>query len=169
MLRIKKGFSEQLLQMAILLSLITSFDRLWPTPFDTWSSTSPAEVEVGQLVHWDDDGYSYGFGPSTQIHPKIVDRYLDRHWLINEVLSLGRYGDRYPSNIEAYLLNVEGDGNDSDDQQQQQPSADGQVKIEPKEENIDEDVDQVFDTNIVQDVLMLEPEVGNFICFFPII
>lgn len=177
MLRIKKGFSEHLLQMALLFSLI-GFDHLWPTSFDTGSSVPFAEVNVGSLDHWANDGYSYGFGPSTQIHPKIVDRYLDRHWLINELLSLGRYGDRYPSNIEAYLMNVDDNENNNengnensnensqDDQHQQhnqQPSADNEVKTEPKEENNVEDVDQVFDTNIVDDVFMLEPEVSVFI------
>ncbi|XP_025412815.1 segmentation protein cap'n'collar isoform X2 [Sipha flava] len=152
MLRIKKGFSEQLLQMALLLSLI-GCDRLWPT-FGIWSSAPSAEIEVG---HWNQDSYSHGFGPLTQIHPKSVDQYLDRHWLLNELLSLGRYGDRYPLNIEAYLLNVDGDENGQDDQQQE---SEGQVvKNEPKEnDNEDEDVDQVFDTDIVEDVLMLEPE-----------
>lgn len=157
MLRIKKGVSEQLLQMALLLSLI-GCDRLWPT-FGIWSSTPSAEVEVGPLDHLGDDSYSYGFGPSTQIHPKSVDRYLDRHWLLNELLSLGRYDDRYPSNIEAYLLNVEGDENSRDDQQQE--SGGPVVKTEPKDdENEDEDVNEVFDTNIVEDVFMLAPEVS---------
>lgn len=162
MLRIKKGFSEQLLQMALLLSLI-GCDRLWPT-FSIWSSVPSAEVEVGPLDHWGDDSYSHGFGPLTQIHPKSVDRYLDRHWLLNELLSLGRYGDRYPSTIEAYLLNVDGDENSRDDQQQE---SEGQVvKIEPKEnDSEDEDVDKVFDTDIVEDVFMLAPEVSFFSLF----
>lgn len=159
MLRIKKGFSEQLLQVALLLSLI-GCDRLWPS-FGIWPSVPSAEIEVGPLDHWGDDSYSYGFGPLTQIHPKSVDRYLDRHWLLNELLSLGRYGDRYPSNIEAYLLNVDGDENDRDDQQQESDSQ--EVKIEPKENDEDDDVDKVFDTNIVDDVFMLEPEVSFFI------
>lgn len=156
MLRIKKGFSEQLLQMALLLSLI-GYDRLWPT-FGIWPSVPSAEIEVGPLDRWGDDSYSNGFGPLTQIHPKSVDRYLDRQWLLDELLSLGRFGDRYPSNIEAYLLNVDGDENGRDDQQQQDPG--GQVvKTEPKEnDSEDEDVDRVFDTDIVQDVLMLAPE-----------
>lgn len=154
MLRIKKGFSEQLLQVALVLSLI-GCDRLWPT-FDIWSSAPSAEIEVGQ---WNRGSYSHGFGPLTQIHPKSVDRYLDQHWLLNELLSLGRYGDRYPSNIEAYLLNIDGDENGQDDQQQE---PEGQVvKTEPKEnDNEDEDVDQAFDTDIVGDILMLEPEVS---------
>ncbi|KAE9532045.1 hypothetical protein AGLY_010247 [Aphis glycines] len=162
MLRIKKGFSEQLLQMALLLSLI-GYDRLWPT-FGIWPSAPSAEIEVGPLDRWGDDSYSNGFGPLTQIHPKSVDRYLDRQWLLDELLSLGRFGDRYPSNIEAYLLNVDGDENGRDDQQQQDSG--GQVvKTEPKEnDSEDEDVDRVFDTDIVEDVLMLAPEVSFFIC-----
>lgn len=162
MLRIKKGFSEQLLQMALLLSLI-GYDRLWPT-FGIWPSVPSAEIEVGPLDRWGDDSYSNGFGPLTQIHPKSVDRYLDRQWLLDELLSLGRYGDRYPSNIEAYLLNVDGDENSRDDQQQQDPGGQA-VKTEPKEnDSEDEDVDRVFDTDIVEDVLMLAPEVSFFIC-----
>jgi len=153
MLRIKKGFSEQLLQMALLLSLI-GYDRLWPT-FGIWPSAPSAEIEVGPLDQWGDDSYSNGFGPLTQIHPKSVDRYLDRQWLLNELLSLGRYGDRYPSNIEAYLLNVDGDENGRDDKQQQDSG--GQVvKTEPKENNNEDD--DVFDTDIVEDVFMLAPE-----------
>ncbi|XP_025191395.1 segmentation protein cap'n'collar-like isoform X2 [Melanaphis sacchari] len=156
MLRIKKGFSEQLLQMALLLSLI-DYDRLWPT-FGIWPSAPPAEIEVGPLDQWGDDSYSNGFGPLTQIHPKSVDRYLDRQWLLNDLLSLGRYGDRYPSNIEAYLLNVDGDENGRDDQQQQDSG--GQVvKTEPKEnDNEDDDANRVFDTDIVEDVFMFAPE-----------
>ncbi|XP_060876797.1 segmentation protein cap'n'collar-like isoform X1 [Metopolophium dirhodum] len=156
MLRIKKGFSEQLLQMALLLSLI-GCDRLWPT-FGIWPSAPSAEVEVGPFGRWDDDSYSNGFGPLTQIHPKSVDRYLDRQWLLNELLSLGRYGDRYPSNIEAYLLNVDGNENGQDDQQQPGPGG-HVVKTEPKE-NDDEDNDdvEVFDTDIVEDVFMFAPE-----------
>jgi len=162
MLRIKKGFSEQLLQMALLLSLI-GCDRLWPT-FGIWPTAPSAEVEVGPFGRWDDDSYSNGFGPLTQIHPKSVDRYLDRQWLLNELLSLGRYGDRYPSNIEAYLLNVDGDENGQDNQQQQGPGG-HVVKTEPKE-NDDEDNDdvEVFDTDIVEDVFMFAPEVSFFIC-----
>lgn len=165
MLRIKKGFSEQLLQMALLLSLI-GCDRLWPT-FGIWPSAPSAEIEVGPLDRWGDDSYSNGFGPLTQIHPKSVDRYLDRHWLFNELLSLGRYGDRYPSNIEAYLLNVDGDENGRDEQQQQQqPDPGGHVvKTEPIEnDDEDDDVDKVFDTDIVDDVFMFAPEVSLFIC-----
>jgi len=162
MLRIKKGFSEQLLQMALLLSLI-GCDRLWPT-FGMWPSAPSAEVAVGPFGQWDDDSYSNGFGPLTQIHPKSVDRYLDRQWLLNELLSLGRYGDRYPSNIEAYLLNVDGDENGQDDQQEQGPGG-HVVKTEPKE-NDDEDNDdvEVFDTDIAEDVFMFAPEVSFFIC-----
>lgn len=158
MLRVKKGFSEQLLQMALLLSLI-GYDRLWPS-FGIWPSVPL--VEVGPLERWGDDGYSYGSGPFTQIHPKSVDRYLDRHWLLNELLSLGRYVDRYPSNIEAYLLNVDGDENDRDDQHQE---PEGQVvKTEPKENDTeDDDVAKVFDTDIVEDVFLLAPEVSFFI------
>lgn len=166
MLRIKKGFSEQMLQMALLLSLI-GCDRLWPT-IGIWSSAPSAEVEVGPLDRWNDDGYSFnGIGPLTQIHPKSVDRYLDRHWLFNELLSLGRYGDRYPSNIEAYLLNVDGDENGQDNQQQE---PDQVVKTEPKENDAeDDDVDRVFDTNIVEDVLMLAPEVRFVLKFYRLI
>lgn len=163
MLRVKKGFTEQLLQMALLLSLI-GCDYLWPT-FGIWPSVPSAEVEVGPLDHWGDDSYSYGFSPSTQIHPKSVDRYWDRHWLLNELLSLGRYGDRYPSNIDAYLLNVDGDENSRDDQPQEAAGRD--VKIEPKENDDsgeDENVDEVFDTDIVEDVFMLAPEVSVIFC-----
>lgn len=170
MLRVKKGFSEQLLQVALMLSLIGCDRLLWPT-FGIWSSAPSAEVEVGPLQdRWGDDGYSYGSGPLTQIHPKSVDRYLDRHWLLNELLSLGRYGsDRYPSNIEAYLLNVDGGGGDEngrDDQPQESGGGGGDVfvKIEPKTENddeVDDDMGQGFDMDaIVDDVLMLEPEVS---------
>lgn len=153
MLRIKKGFSDQLLQIALLLSLI-GCDRLWPT-FGIWPS---APVEVGPLNRWADDSYSNGFRPLTQVHPKSVDRYLDRQWLLNELLSLGRYGDRYPSNIEAYLLNVDGDENGRDDQPQ--PDSCSQVvKTEPKDnDDEDDDVNKVFDTDIVDDVFMLAPE-----------
>ncbi|XP_050430343.1 segmentation protein cap'n'collar [Adelges cooleyi] len=158
MLRLKKGFSEHLLQVALLLSLIGS-DRLWPS-FGIWSSAPSAEVEVGPLQRWNDDGYSPGFGPFTEIHPKHVDRDLDRQWLLGELLSLGRYGERYPSNIEAYLLNVDG-GDENNDQQQQDGR--GVVKTEPKEDdsgNGDEDGDEdsPFDTDIVDDVFTLEPE-----------
>lgn len=164
----KKCFSEQLLQVALLLSLI-GCDRLWPCTFGIWSSPSSAEVEVGPLDRWgDDDGNSYGFGPSTtNIHPKNVDRYLDRQWLFNELLSLGRFGDRYPSNIDAYLLNVDGDENGRDDQQHQEAAGGKVVKIEPKENDTsDEDVDRVFDTDIVEDVFLLAPEVSFFNIFF---
>jgi len=159
MLRIKKGFSEQLLQMTLLLSLI-GCDRLWPCTFGIWSSAPPPEVEVGLFDHWGDDSNSYGFGPLARIHPKSVDRYLDRQWLLNELLSLGRFGDRYPSNIDAYLLNVDGDEN----KDQQQEAAGGQaVKTEPKENGSgDEDEDKAFDTDIVEDVFMLAPEVSFF-------
>lgn len=165
MLRVKKGFSEQLLQVALMLSLI-GCDRLWPT-FGIWPSAPSAEVEVGPLDRWGDNGYSYGSVPLTQIHPKSVDRYLDRHWLLNELLSLGRYGaDRYQSNIEAYLLNVDGgDDNGRDNQPQESGGGCHVVKIEPKTENDDEDddMDHVFNMDsIVDDVLMLEPEVRFF-------
>ncbi|XP_050523220.1 segmentation protein cap'n'collar isoform X2 [Daktulosphaira vitifoliae] len=157
MLRLKKGFSEHLLQVALLLSLIGS-DRLGPT-FGIWSSVPSAEVEVGPLQHWNTDGYSQAFGPFSEIHPKSVERDLDRQWLLSELLSLGRYSERYPSNIEAYLLNVDGsDGNDN-----QQPGGQGVVKTEPKEEDSgngedDDDAENPFDTDIVRDVFTLEPE-----------
>lgn len=161
MLRVKKGFSEQLLQVALLLSLM-GCDRLWPAQ-GLWPTLSPTEMQVGPLHRFGEDGYAYGFGPSTQIHPKIVDRYLDRHWLLSELLSLGRYGDRYPSNIEAYLLNVDGDENGRDDQQPQGAGDEVVPKTEPKEEEDEDDVDRVFDTDIVDDVFMLAPEV-SFCC-----
>lgn len=156
MLQIKKGFSDQLLQIALLLSLI-GYDRLWPT-FGVWPSTPLAEVEVGPLDHWGrNDSYSYGFGPSTQIHPKSVGRYLNQHhWLLNELLSLGRYGDRYPSNIEAYF-NVDGDENGRDDRTQE---ACGQVTVKTEPE--DDDAVDVFDTDIGEEVFMLAPEVSFF-------
>lgn len=151
-----------------MLSLI-GCDRLWPT-FGIWSSAPSAEVEVGPLQdRWGDDSHSYGSRPLTQIHPKSVDRYLDRHWLLNELLSLGRYGsDRYPSNIEAYLLNVDGGGGGDENGRDDQPQDSGGgrvVKIEPKTENddeVDDDMGQGFDMDsIVDDVLMLEPEVSH--------
>lgn len=183
--------------MALLLSLI-GYDRLWPTFGGIWSSAPSAEVEVGPLLQdrWGDvdDGYSpHGLGLLTRVHPKSVDRgYLDRHWLLNELLSLGRYDeDRYPSNIEAYLLNVDGDGQnqrvggvsggvgggDEDEDDQRQTCGGPVIKTELKKEYDDDDgdvaaaapegrgndVDQAsFDTDIVDDVFMLAPEVSPF-------
>lgn len=167
MLRIKKCcFSEKLLQMALLLSLI-GYDWLWPCQFSIRSSVPSAEVEVGPLLdHWGDDSNTYGFGLSPQwIHLKNVDRHLDQQWLLNELMSLGRFGDRYPSNIEAYLLNVDGDENGRDDQQQEATGCDQTVKSEPKDENVDEDVVEAFDTDIVEDVFMLAPEVSSIFQF----
>lgn len=166
MLRVKKSFSEQLLQVALLLSVIRC-DRLWPTlTFGIICPSAPlSEVEVGSyLDHWGrNHGYSHEFGPSTQIHPKSVGRHPD--WLLNELLSLGRYGDRYPSNIEAYLQLNEQDGNEKGRDDRPQEADDQVVKTEPKEndDNGDDDVAEASDTDIGEDVFMLAPEVSFFL------
>lgn len=95
MLRLKKMYRDEVLQVALLLSLL----RADP---GCYLEDLPPRVGVATDDSWDDLGG--GVGPQFHIHPKAVERDI-----FEDLNALGRYNRiALPRNITAYLLNVDG-------------------------------------------------------------
>ncbi|KAL1122731.1 hypothetical protein AAG570_003058 [Ranatra chinensis] len=107
MLCLKKVYTEDVLQLAILLSLVRY--RGGPTD-DLWSGGILGGVEVGVV---DDRRFGIGWGRSpglgSRIHPKSVDSLLwdYQEEVLSDLNSLGRYNwpslPLYRSNVTAYV------------------------------------------------------------------
>lgn len=114
MLRLKKMYRDEVLQVALLLSLL----RIDP---GCYLEDVPARVGVVTGDEWDDLGD--GIGPHFRIHPKAVERDI-----FEDLNALGRYNRiAVPRNITAYLLNVDG----SDGHEEIPARADDEPSIEP--------------------------------------
>ncbi|XP_015117175.1 segmentation protein cap'n'collar isoform X2 [Diachasma alloeum] len=112
MLCIKKLYREELLQLALLLSLL----RVDP---DSYLGLDIQSIGVGSLnLHngsgWHTDARTVVHRPMF-VHPKNLDSMLINYErdLFEELNSLGRYNRLgAPNDIHAYLLNVEDPGRD---------------------------------------------------------
>jgi len=96
MIRLKKGLRDDVLQLALLLSLLR-VDPGWHV------EDIPMRVGIATDDSWDYFGGS-AIGPRFHIHPKAVQREI-----FDDLNALGRYNRiALPRNITAYLLNVDG-------------------------------------------------------------
>ncbi|OXU24261.1 hypothetical protein TSAR_008861 [Trichomalopsis sarcophagae] len=108
MLNLKKIYSDELLQLALLLSLL----RVDP---DSYLGLDMQTIGVGSLdlnngSGWHTDSHTIVHRPAF-VHPKNLDSMLLNYErdLIEDLNSLGRYNriNTAPNDIHAYLLNVD--------------------------------------------------------------
>lgn len=110
---IKKVHSDDLLQLALLLSLLR-VDRNIYTNVEVPATTSPARV--GIFNEWENAPSSFfRHFQHGEIHPKNLDSMLLNYeqQVFDDLNSLGRYNNliyssRASRNVTAYLLNVAG-------------------------------------------------------------
>lgn len=115
MLGLKKLYREELLQLALLLSLL----RVDP---ESYLGIDIQRIGVGSLYlnngsGWHTDSHTIAVHRPLYIHPKNPDSMLLNYErdLFEELNSLGRYNrmNSRQNNIHAYLLNIEDSGRDS--------------------------------------------------------
>lgn len=107
MLSLKKVYRDELLQLALILSLL----RVHPDSYienDLYNTVNNLDLELSNGTSWRSFGTSVL--RSSYVHPKNLDSVLLNYEreVFADLNSLGRYNRVTPeNNITAYLLNVE--------------------------------------------------------------
>lgn len=139
MISLKKVYRDELLQLALILSLL----RVNPDSYfenELYNSVDNLELELDNGTSW----RSYGSNLLRRhfIHPKSLDSVLLNYEreLFADLNSLGRYNRINPvhqQNITAYLLNVDRTTNNNVPNAQEPPAEPSGQPVQPPQENND--------------------------------